>query len=53
MSLATAATIASILVGGIVGSLTIIGLVDSSVNSPAAHPASVADASVQYGTTGP
>ena len=47
----TSRLIASIIVGGTVAAVTIVGLISSSVDSPSDHPGNVTDATVPYGTT--
>jgi len=51
MSLGLISTIASIVVGGVVGAVTIVGVVSNTVDSSASHPGSVATSTIQYGST--
>lgn len=45
------AAIASIVVGGAVASVTVLGLVNSNVNSSADSPGNINDPVIAYGTT--
>lgn len=46
-----AATLGSVLVGGAVAAVTIVGLVSSQTSAEGASPANVNQPVVQYGTT--
>lgn len=43
--------IIALIVGGVVASVTLFGLVDSQVNSPASVTSNVNSPSIDYGTT--
>lgn len=43
-------TVASIIVGGAVAAVTVVGLVSSTVDSHSDNPGSVSGSTIQYGT---
>ncbi len=51
LSLGIIGTIASVVVGGVVAAVTIVGVVSGTVNSSADHPVNVSTTTIPYGTT--
>ena len=45
------ASIVSLLVGGTVAAVTVVGLISSALDSPSDQPGNVDEATVPYGTT--
>ncbi len=45
------ASVGSMIVGGVIAAVTIVGLVNSQVNSPANTGADVSKPTIDYGTT--
>lgn len=43
-------TVGSIVVGGVVGGVTVVGLVSNTVDSPSANPADVSSTTIDYGS---
>lgn len=45
------ATVASVLAGGAIAAVTVVGVVSHTVDSGASHPASVSQSTIAYGST--